>query len=85
MEFLGVKNVINAEAIIGRDGIADGFKIYYIEKRKIKFGRRELEKEVEKVCIKYIREYRPEIKRRVVEKKSSPKVNLELVSRIIKG
>ena len=34
MEFLGYKNVVDAEAIIGRDGCADGFKITYVEKGK---------------------------------------------------
>lgn len=29
MEFLGIKGVVDAEAIIGRDGCADGFRVIY--------------------------------------------------------
>jgi len=39
MELLGKKNVIDAQAIIGKDGIADGFHIRYFVERKYGNGK----------------------------------------------
>ena len=44
MDFLGIKNVNNAEAIIGKDGNADGFKVFYTEERPTRFGVKTVEK-----------------------------------------
>jgi len=50
-EFLGIKNVVDAEAILGTDGAADGFKIsYYITRN----GKR-----IMKTVTKYVREFDP--------------------------
>jgi len=83
MTFLGIDNVVNAEAIVGKDGMADGFKIYYLVKREYYVGKKKYEKMVEKVATKYIREYKEEIQKKKVAKKTS--VNLEVVSRILRG
>lgn len=56
MEFLGIKNVSNAEAIIGKDGNADGFKVFYTEERPTRFG----VKIVEKMKTIWIRDPEPE-------------------------
>ena len=57
-EFMGIKNVIDAVAIIGADGMADGFRIIYQEPRTIKTRNgKVIEKMVEKECVKYIREF----------------------------
>jgi len=57
-EFMGVKNVIDAVAIIGADGVADGFRIIYQEPRTIKTrSGKVIEKMVEKECVKYVREF----------------------------
>jgi len=55
MEFLGIKNAINAEAILGKDGMADGFNIFYTEERPTHFG----VKTVEKMKTIWIREPEP--------------------------
>ena len=56
MEFLGIKNVSNAEAIIGKDGMADGFKVFYTEERPTRFG----VKTIEKMKTVWVREPEPE-------------------------
>lgn len=56
-EFMGIKNVIDAVAIVGADGCADGFRIIYKEPRKVKVGNKVIEKMVEKECVKYVREF----------------------------
>lgn len=55
MDFLGIKNVNNAEAIIGKDGNADGFKVFYTEERPTRFG----VKTVEKMKTVWVREPEP--------------------------
>lgn len=57
-EFMGIKNVIDAVAIIGSDGATDGFRIIYQEPRSIKTRNgKVIEKMVEKECVKYVREF----------------------------
>ena len=57
-EFMGIKNVIDAVAIIGSGGATDGFRIIYQEPRTIKTrGGKVIKKMVEKECVKYVREY----------------------------
>ena len=56
-EFLGIKNVIDAQAILGKDGCADGFRVISIEKRKLRNG---MIKEVQKEQTVWVREYVPE-------------------------
>ena len=54
MDFLGVKNVIDAKAIFGADGIADGFNISFLESRKMRNGKI---KQVEKQKTIWVREF----------------------------
>lgn len=58
-EFLGVKNVVDAVAILGNDGKTDGFKIVYQESRKVKVGKKVFNRTIEKEIVKYIREFDP--------------------------
>ena len=57
MDFLGVKNVISANAILGSDGVADGFDIKFIEKRKLKNGK---VKNIERRKTVWVREFNPD-------------------------
>lgn len=56
-EFMGIKNVVDVKPIIGVDGCADGFNIVYQETKKVRIGRKTVERVVEKKCTKYIREF----------------------------
>lgn len=59
-EFLGIKNVTGAEAIIGKDGCVDGFKVNYLETREYYRGKKKFVKNVEKQKTVYVRDYIPE-------------------------
>lgn len=56
MDFLGIKNVIDAKAIIGYDGMADGFDVRYLAERPMKNGKF---RKVEKTKTVWIREFDP--------------------------
>lgn len=56
-EFLGVKNVVDAQPILGKDGCADGFKIVYVEDRKLSNG---MTRQVHREKTVWVREYVPE-------------------------
>ena len=56
MDFLGIKNVIDAEAIIGYDGIADGFKVKYLADRPMRNGKI---RKIEKTKTVWVREFDP--------------------------
>lgn len=88
MTFLGVENVYDTRAIIGKDGMADGFQLYYKENGK------------EKRKVVYIREYKGESDGRLhgfgngvmyknscssSKKKRSSKVNLKYIESLLKS
>lgn len=52
-EFLGIKNVIDATPIFGKDGIADGFEVIYLRDTNIRG------KKVQRQCKQtvYVREF----------------------------
>ena len=57
-EFMGIKNVIDEVAIIGYDGMNDGFRIIYQELGSIKTRKGKIiEKFLKKECVKYVREF----------------------------
>ena len=56
MEFLGIKNVVDACPIMGNDGIADGFKVSFFEDKKLKNG---MIRRIEKQRTIWVREYNP--------------------------
>ena len=56
MDFLGIKNAIDAEAIIGHDGIADGFKVTYLADHHMKNGKTS---KIERVKTVWVREFDP--------------------------
>ena len=55
-KFLGIDNVIDAQAILGADGCADGFKVTYIVNRNTPVGI----KQVQQQKTVWVREYNPE-------------------------
>lgn len=61
MEFMGIKNVVDMEAILGNDGMADGFRVTYNEPKEIKLRSGKV---LVKDCLKqrtvYVREFNPE-------------------------
>ena len=72
MDFLGIKNVIDAKAIYGKDGIADGFDILYKETRTHKWNGKVITKDVERRKTVWVREYNPNTGVSV-KRKSAPK------------
>ena len=80
MDFLGIKNVIDAKAIIGSDGMADGFDILYKETRTHNWNGKTISKEFEKRKTVWVREYKPEIKPKTKVSKKSAKKNTKLNS-----
>lgn len=82
-EFLGIKNVVDAKPIIGKDGIADGFEVYYL-KQGTAHG-----KTITKQCKQnvYVREfdYKAEKHKKAptTRKRIAKKPNLEVVARIL--
>jgi len=56
MDFLGIKNVIDAKAILGKDGMTDGFNVRYFVERKYANGKI---KRVEKRDTVWVREFDP--------------------------
>lgn len=42
--FLGISNVVDAQPIFGKDGIVDGFDVYYETSKNIKVGKKILTK-----------------------------------------
>lgn len=56
-QFLGINNVIDAEPILGKDGVADGFKVYYLVDKTVRVGKREFTEQRECMKTVWIREF----------------------------
>jgi len=95
MDFLGIKNAIDAEAIIGCDGTADGFKVTYLADHLMKNGKT---RKIERVKTVWIREFDPNsvpddglihgFGNKTVYSRSTAKpkqVNLKAVQKIVNG
>ena len=88
-EFMGIKNVVDAQPILGKDGMVDGFYVFHEVDHKVKmFGKTHIRKDIGRSTI-WVRDYElePVKKIRTTSKKVSKKKepNLSAVQRILGG
>ena len=86
-EFMGIKNVVDAQPILGKDGMVDGFYVFHEVDHKVKmFGKTQIRKDIGRSTV-WVRDYEPDPVKRIScskPKKISKKApNLSIVQRIL--